>query len=287
MINMTIKEVLSRASNQLRKHKIKSYQLDSIVLLIDTLKVDKVFLYSHDNYNLSKNEFYEYQEKINRRIKREPIAYIIENKEFFGLNFRVNKNVLIPRPETELIVEYIINNISHNGSLLDICTGTGCIPISVKYHRKDIKVYLSDISVKALDIAIENYKTILKKDPIYYESDLFKNIPQKFKFDCISANPPYVKSNDISMLDIDIKNYEPLVALDGGIDGCNYYKNILDNAIKHLNPNGILIMEIDDKVYDNIKQYYEKPEMLTKWKYLEVIYDYKQIKRVLVLRRVN
>ncbi|MFW5800089.1 MAG: peptide chain release factor N(5)-glutamine methyltransferase [Spirochaetota bacterium] len=249
-----ISQILNYSITQLKNNNLPSPRLDSEVILMNVLNVNKTFLYAHPEYEISDDKISTINGYINRRSKKEPIAYIIGQKEFYGLTFKVNSNVLIPRPETEHMVDYIINNIPQNASLLDICTGTGCIPVSIKYYRPHIKVAFSDISKLALDIAIYNYKTHIGKKPVNYKSDLFSNIPKNKKYNYISANPPYVKTDIYNFLEENVKNYEPRLALDGGISGLRYYSQIIKESHSYLTNNGKLVLEIDPEVYPGLEK---------------------------------
>ena len=179
-----------------------------------------------------------YLDLLEKRISGVPFAYITEHKEFMKLDFIVNKNVLIPRPETELLVDEVLKQ--NASSLLDMCTGSGCIAISVACYGKIDKIVAADISDEALDIARKN---AIKNDAKieFIKSDLFENIIEKY--DIIVSNPPYIKTEIIETLDNDVK-CEPYIALDGGEDGLDFYRKIIGNAYKYLNPAGHLMMEI-------------------------------------------
>ena len=159
-----------------------------------------------------------------------------------GLDFKVTENTLIPRGDTENIVEEVIATIENSGynTVLDMCTGTGAIAISVAHYTK-AKVTASDISKKALEVARENAQN-LNADVNFIESDLFENINEKF--DVIVSNPPYIESEVIPTLMEQVKDYEPMLALDGGKDGLDFYRNIINQAKNYINPNGCIVFEI-------------------------------------------
>lgn len=180
---------------------------------------------------------------INRRISGEPYAYVIGYKEFMGLKFIVNRNVLIPREDTEILVQTVISGINDRKNILDMCTGNGCIAISLSHYINDLNIVAVDISSEALEIAIQNaaaHKAKIK----FIKSDLFNNIKEyKNKFDIIVSNPPYIKSDDIYNLQTEVKN-EPIIALDGGKSGLEMYENIISEAYKYLANNGLVFFEI-------------------------------------------
>lgn len=174
-----------------------------------------------------------------------PLQYITHQKEFMKLNFYVDENVLIPRADTEILVEEVINHCKENHeksySILDLCSGSGAIGISLAKYIENSKVLCADISDKALEIAKKNAKSNNVNNIEFIKTDMFKNIEEKF--DLIVSNPPYIKKDIISKLDIEVQK-EPLIALDGGIDGLDFYRIIIDNSNKYLNKNGKLFLEI-------------------------------------------
>ena len=186
------------------------------------------------------------QETLNNGVEKlkqnMPLNYITNSAPFYGLDFYVDENVLIPRMETEMLVEKIIvdNKNAKNLKILDLCTGSGCIAITLKKHL-DCSVFASDFSESALKIAKNNAKTH-KTDITFIKSDMFKKILDKF--DIIVSNPPYIKKSEIEKLDDSVKNFEPYIALDGGNDGLDFYRKIADLAPKFLNKNGKLYLEI-------------------------------------------
>ena len=194
-----------------------------------------------------------------------PVQYLTNNQEFMKLNFYVDENVLIPQPDTEILVEEIINQYKQKKcKILDICTGSGAIAIALAKYLENVKIVASDISVKALQIAKLNAeKNLVHKKIKFIVSDMFSKINEK-NFDIIVSNPPYIKSKIISKLDNQVKK-EPYIALDGGQDGLKFYKIIISNSYKYLNNNGKLFLEIgydqkndvinllnENNYYDNI-----------------------------------
>lgn len=241
---MTIIQLLKKYSN-----------LEIELLLVHTLRKSKEFLYMHPHYKLRFNELTNLKKYLARREKGEPIAYIVGYKYFYGLKFKVNKHVLIPRPETEWLVEracalvesYKVHKVKSRGvSILDVGTGSGCIPLSIASQIKDlgipITITASDISEKALTVAETNAKA--NHTPIrFIKSDLFKNIPGKF--DIITANLPYVPHGMYELLYENLQ-YEPKHALTDGTEVWELYDRFLSGAPKHLKPHGTILLEIDD-----------------------------------------
>jgi release factor glutamine methyltransferase len=223
----------------------KSSALDAEVLLVFVLKKEKTWLFSHLDDDLSSKLINKYKKLILRRKKGEPIAYITHYKEFFGLDFYVDKNVLIPRPETELLVEETLKYAKKKKKILDIGTGSGCIIIAMAVNSKpliDNKYYATDISQKALEIARKNAKK--HKVKIHFiKSNLFKNIPKNIKFDIIIANLPYL---DPRWIDAELLN-EPQASLNGGKNGLAIINNFLSQTKNYLKKNGRIILEIDPR----------------------------------------
>lgn len=239
---MTIKMALIEAIDKLKSNNIKEAFLKAKILLSFTLNKEKEFFITHDNYELTNKEMKKYSDLINRIINNEPIQYITGKQEFMGLEFSVNSDVLIPRPDTEILVEEVIKIAKENeiNTILDMCTGSGAIAVSLKRYINDCEVFASDISSNALKTANQNAinnKTYVK----FIKSDLFENI--KNKMNMIVSNPPYIETDTIKVLDKEVQN-EPLIALDGGKDGLDFYRKIINNAYNFLTNEGFLCLEI-------------------------------------------
>jgi release factor glutamine methyltransferase len=197
----------------------------------------------------SEDEVSAYFDAIDKRITHYPLQYIIGEWEFMGLPFKVNENVLIPRQDTEVLVEKAFKVVENelnindkNVSVMDMCTGSGCIGISVAFKYKNINVVCADISKEALEVAKENARMNNVENISFVESDLFRNITGKY--DIIIANPPYIASAECEKLMPEVKNYEPRIALDGDIDGLKFYRNIIEQSKEFLNENGYILFEI-------------------------------------------
>ncbi len=253
---MNIKQILIKNINLLNQNNVDDSVIKAKLLLCSILKKEKDFLITHDDYKLSYLQKKMYNKGIKKIINNDPIQYIIGNQEFMGIKFSVNKNVLIPQPDTEILCEEIINKLEKNEkkNILDLCTGSGAIGISLKKYRDNVNVTASDISIKALKVARKN-AIANNVDIVFLKSNLFNNI--KEKFDIIVSNPPYIKSKSIKTLSGEVQK-EPRIALDGGKDGLDMYKKIIKEAYKFLNSKGILALEIgyDQKedVIDLLKQ---------------------------------
>lgn len=243
-MNMTIKEAVNLASKKLN-------HIEAIVLLQYILNMDKKYIIINSDKMLSKNQEDQLIKNLNKLENGIPLQYITSKAYFMGLEFYVNENVLIPQPDTEILVEEalkVIRKSDKDLKILDLCTGTGCIAISIAKYEKNVQIYGTDISREALKVAEINYKNLLKSgintnenEIIFFQSDMFNNI--KERFDVIVCNPPYIKVGEIKSLSQEVQN-EPKIALDGGADGLKYYRIIRNNIQRFLNKNGTLLMEI-------------------------------------------
>lgn len=243
---MKIAEVLKYSIEVLEENNIIDAKQKARRLLAFVLNKDKEYLMIHDSEEIDENLYNVYLKAFERLKNHEPIQYILENQEFMGFNFYVDKNVLIPQPDTENLVEEVINVIEKNNlkypKILDLCTGSGAIAISLAKLVKKSIVYGSDISSEALKIA-ENNSVSNQANVLFMKSDMFKNIFKEYKFNVIVSNPPYIETKVIKTLDKDVQN-EPILALDGGEDGLKYYREIAENAKKYLEDDGFLALEI-------------------------------------------
>lgn len=240
---MKIKELLEYGKNNLIE-KEEPYRL-SKMLLKSILNVDTTYLLINSEKEINKEIENKYKKGINDLKSGKPLQYITNKQEFMGLDFYVDENVLIPQPDTEILVEEVLKKIEKlNGktNVLDICTGSGAIGVSIAKNATNANVTMSDISENALKVAQKNAKTneVLDKCK-FIKSNMFENIEEKY--DVIVSNPPYIKSKIIKTLEKEVQN-EPLIALDGGEDGLDFYKIIIQTAYKHLKENGILALEI-------------------------------------------
>ena len=244
---MKIKEVIEEGKNVLSKNNIEDNVIVTRELLAFVLGVEKQYLVIHLADELNAEDYIKFKENINKLINGKPLQYITNNQEFMGLNFFVNENVLIPQPDTEIIVEETLKKCKElllkNGKIkiLDLCTGSGAIAVSLSIFLGDeAEVFASDISTKALEVAkYNNGKN--NTNVRFIESNLFKNI-QEQKFNIIVSNPPYIRSDVINKLSKQVQN-EPHLALDGGEDGLKFYKKIIEQSCNYIE-NGYLILEI-------------------------------------------
>ena len=242
-------ELLNQGSKQLKNQKIKSFRLDSEILLSKTLDKKREDILINLDREVEHDNLLKFKKLISRRCSREPIAYILKKKEFWSKSFKVSTDTLIPRPETELMVERLINIYKNKKiSILDIGVGSGCILISLLSELNKSKGIGIDISRKAILIAKNNAKFHKTLNNIKFFRKSFLDV-FNYKFDLIVSNPPYIESKYIKNLDDDIKRFEPLIALDGGNDGLDVIKKVIYKSRKILKINGKLALEIGNKQY--------------------------------------
>ena len=242
---MNIQTVLNQASKILNNSSNASFKLDSEILLSEVIKKNRQYLILNSNEELKKENIKLFNYLLKRRKKGEPIAYLINKKEFWKQNFYINQNVLIPRPDTELLVEETLKlfNVNSKLNILDIGTGSGCILLSILNERKSFYGTGIDISKKAINVARFNAKMLqLSNRATFYNSDVDKFLIGKY--DLILSNPPYIKQKDLKYLEIDIKDFEPKLALDGGKDGFSKITKVISKTSMLLKRNGKFILEI-------------------------------------------
>jgi release factor glutamine methyltransferase len=252
-------------------------------IICHVLKIDKIQLYT-ENPEITSEQAHTIKSLIERRLKKEPLQYIIGECYFYNIKIKVGRGVLIPRPETEILVEQVLERqklISNTGNrILDLCTGSGCIALAIGKNAPEFQIFGIDKSEKAVKYATENKALNNIKNVIFLVGDMFNPFKEKI-FACITANPPYVKTDEISKLQPEIKNYEPLEALNGGEDGLNFYRKIIENAEKYLLNSGLIFLEIGQgqaKAVQNIA-------LMSGFNVIEVVKDIAGIDRVMILQK--
>ena len=249
---MILENSINQASQFLKNHNISSYELDAEIILSNIMKVTREFLIVNNHLNISKSIIKKYNLAINRRINREPIAYIIGKKEFWSEDFVVNNATHVPRPETELLIYKVVNFFKNKRiNILDIGTGSGCILLAILKELNLSRGIGIDISAKAIQTAKVNSKNLnLHNHSKFKIFDLNKyNIG---RYDLIVSNPPYIPSKDIKNLSKDIINHEPIIALDGGLDGLDLIKKVIYKSSNLLKRNGLLAIEIGFNQYNRV-----------------------------------
>ena len=241
---MTIKENLVKATELLKQNKIEDSTLKARLLLAFVLNKSKEYLVINSEQEVNLTLEKKYNNLLNKLISNVPLQYIINSQEFMGLKFYVDENVLIPRQDTETLVQEVLKIIDskRNYKILDMCTGSGAIAVSLAKSVFDANITAIDISVEALKVAEKNAKINDVKDKIeFIESDMFSKVSEKY--DILVSNPPYVDEEHMKLLSKEVKK-EPQIALDGGEDGLKFYKIIAAEGKKHLNSHGWLFLEI-------------------------------------------
>jgi release factor glutamine methyltransferase len=302
-IFMNIYEALEYGINKLKSKNIDEPIMKCRILLSSLLNNDKEYLIVHENEILDKEVESGYVEGIDLLLKGMPIQYITNKQEFMNFSFFVNQYVLIPQPDTEILVEEVINicnkknrenenesnesqkNEESKIKILDLCTGSGAIGISILNNIKNSLVTLSDISNEALDVSNINIKNLVSdddKDRIKtIHSDLFKSINDKF--DIVVSNPPYIKESVIKNLSKEVQN-EPIIALDGGEDGLKFYREIINKADKYLNDNGYLCLEIG---YDQKEDVIDLIKNTNKYESIYSRKDLASYDRIVICRKIK
>ena len=277
-------QTLKFGSNKLKLNNIDTHILDSELLLSYALNLPREKVLTNLDAKIKKSRFNSFKRLLYRREKKEPVAYIINNKEFWKNNFYINKDVLIPRPETEIIVEEVLKIVKpfSSKSLLDVGTGSGCIIISIIKERLNCLATAIDLSKKALNIARFNAKMHHLINKINFVNIDIDKI-QDNKYDFIISNPPYIKKLNLSKLDESVKFFEPYIALEAGIDGLREIKKLIIKSNKLLKRNGRLIFEIGEHQSMIVKNILNDNGYYVN----KVINDISSIPRVIISTKIN
>ena len=245
---MTVKDVLAKAISVLIEKKVETPAKEAGVLLAYALKKDVSWLYAHLEFQLSAAEINHYETIVSNRGKNMPFQYIVNNQEFMSLDFYVNPHCLIPRPETEILVEAALNWIKEsscdNIRVLDIGTGSGAICVSIAHFAANTIIDALDVSEQALQIAETNAKRHNVENRIRFINTDFLQWKNEETYSVILSNPPYIPRNDISILMSEVKDYEPLTALDGGSDGLLFYRYLASEVKRMMTPEGTIFVEV-------------------------------------------
>ena len=252
---MNYLSILNYGNKILKSKKITSYKLDTELILAKVLNKSREEILTNLNLTLKEKDFYSFKKLLIRRKKNEPMAYIFRQKDFWKYKFFVNKDVLIPRPETEIIIEEVLKLTKHNSSrlFLDVGTGSGCIIISIIKERPNSYGTAIDISKKAIDIAFNNAKMHHLENKIkFLNIDIDKFIANKYDF--IVSNPPYINNTKFKRLEINVKQFEPTIALKAGVDGLKIIEKLILKSKKLLKNNGKLIFEIGENQEGKVRK---------------------------------
>lgn len=270
---MNLKEILKYGKEELIKNNIEDASIIAKELAEYIFKITRAQMIANNDMEFSKDQTDNYINSIKKISTGIPIQYITNNQEFMNLNFYVDENVLIPQPDTETLVEEVINEYKEKKcEILDLCTGSGAIAISLAKYINESNIVASDISMKALQIAKLNAeKNLVRKKIEFIESDMFDKI-YKEDFDIIVSNPPYIKKDVIKTLDKEVQN-EPRLALDGGIDGLDFYREIVNKGYHYLKYNSYLCLEIGYDQKEEVMEIIKNERNYTNTYCLKDLYD--------------
>ena len=279
----TVSEILKSAQESLDTAKIENPRLDAEILLAHVLGWRRLNLYVDAEKVLPLESVLKFNELINRRLEGIPVAYLVGSKEFMGLSFAVNENVLIPRPETELLTEFVgeyLRGLGGEVTFADLGTGSGAIAVSILKFVKSARACAVDVSSEALEVAKFNAEKFFVDDRLkFYCGDLFE--PLTDKFNAIVSNPPYIPTKDLKTLQREVQR-EPQLALDGGDDGLEFYRRIISSAPRFLVSGGILAVEIGINQADFVKKLFEQANFSE----IMILKDLSGIERIIAGRKV-
>jgi len=285
---VTIIETINRAATRLQAHQVDNARWDAELLLCHVLGRDRAWLLAHIQDGIDNQSLRQYEQTIDRRAVREPLQYIIGKQEFWGLPFKVTPDVLIPRPETEFVVEAALKAVSMTLSpvIIDLCTGSACIAISLAKELQNAQVFATDRSEQALAVARENARVNQVAERIQFISgDLFVPITAldlQGKVDVIAANPPYIPAGDLAALQPEVRDFEPEMALIAGPEGTEIGAAIIQQAPLFLKQGGTLIMEMGMGQTAALSTIVKETE---NYRTLEIVKDLAGIERVIVARK--
>ena len=279
---LTYAEIYQWGFKQLSAAGIDEAKTDARLLLEWCCGTDRNTLLAHGERSISKEEYDRYTDCIAGRKRRVPLQHITGEQEFMGLTFKVNENVLVPRQDTEVLVEEVMRHLHDGMRILDMCTGSGCILLSLLRYSNDCTGVGVDISEDALHVAMQNTERILgtqaieQKKVMLRKGNLFDGLDPKDKFDIIVSNPPYIKTDVIESLMPEVRDYEPHLALDGQEDGLFFYRQIIAQAGRFLMGGGMLFFEIGYDQGDEVSRLMEEAGYID----IEVIKDFAGLDRV-------
>jgi release factor glutamine methyltransferase len=284
----TIRDMVREGAYFLGAAGIQSARLDAEVLLRHVLDMEKTELYLNIDLALKINQKRRFRELLQRRVRREPVAYITGRKEFWSLDFLVNSDVLLPRPETERLVEIALEHLKPAGAktrILDLGTGSGAIAVCLATERLAAEICAVDISISALAVARSNAERRgVLKNINFLHGDLFGPIETGKRFHLIVSNPPYVRSGEMRTLAPEVREWEPVAALDGGSDGLDFYRRIIGGADRYLEPGGSIVLEIGADMGESITALFARS---SRYKGASIYQDYAGSDRVIAAMTSN
>jgi release factor glutamine methyltransferase len=281
----TVGRVVLWATDDFRRRGLESPRLDAELLLCHVLGVDRLRLLLDAKHTLSKSELVSYRELIVRRRRAEPIAYIVGVREFHGQAIHVDRHVLVPRPDTETLVEVALDRTKDAhlfGEALDLCTGSGCVAIAFARRRPTWRVTAVDISGEAVAVARSNVERLGAAWATHVvQGDLDAPLAEASRFDLVTANPPYIPTGELASLPSDVRDHEPRIALDGGEDGLALVRGVIDAARRRLRPGGIAAIEVGHDQAGTVRELLRSADFTD----VELRKDYGGIDRVVSGRR--
>lgn len=291
-VSQIYRGVYEAGREELEKAGIEEAALDARLLLEFVCATDRNTLLAHGDREVSEEEYGRYRELIGARAAHVPLQHLTGEQDFMGLTFLVNKDVLVPRQDTEVLVEEVMKNLHDGMRILDMCTGSGCILLSLLHYSNDCQGVGVDLSAEALAVARENYERLRGERPemeaFFLEGDLFEALAgsgddgfgkEMFpggKFDIIVSNPPYIESDEILTLMPEVREHEPMMALDGGADGLIFYRRIVRDAAAYLNGGGMLFFEIGCEQAGSVREIMEQAG----FREIQVVKDFAGLDRV-------
>ena len=287
----TISEAIAEGSRQLQSSSVDEARRTAGVLLCHLLGIDRTRLLTKSDQQIEEPNYQSYLQLIERRAAGEPLQYIIGHQEFYGLDFIVTPDVLIPRPETEFLVEQVIklSGESHliEPLIVDVGTGSGCIAVAIATSRPNAKIIATDVSASALAVAQKNAERNGVGGRIeFLEGDLLEPLfgrGLESSVDILASNPPYVEEGRPELVQREVRDWEPHTALFGGADGLNFYRRLLADGLKYVKPGGYLVCEIGYTQLDAISDMIAGPS----WKLVEATSDLQGIPRTLTVRKLS
>ena len=276
---MFLSELQKNITKTLFDAGIKTNSLDARIILKETFNFDEKELIMNSDILISTSKINEVKKILSRRLKGEPVSKIFRKRDFYDSTFLISDDVLDPRPETELIIDVANKYISENNykSFIDLGTGSGCIILSILKENKNVKGLGLDISLNAINIAKKNSSRLeLENHAMFLVSDWFSSV--KETYDLIISNPPYISSGEIGTLSKGVKNYDPLISLDGGQDGLKCYREIAKDVNRIINKNGRVILEIGCNQAEDVIKIFE----INKFKFLNKVLDINSLDRILI-----
>ena len=275
-------DLIQWTTEYFERHDIPTPRLDAELLLGHLLQKSRLQLYLHFETPVFQEQLSAFRELVKKRVEHTPVSYLTNHREFMSLNFYVDRRVLIPRPETEILVETVLQGQKGTCRLIDIGAGSGAIAISLAVNRPDWEILATDLSPEALEVTQQNAALHHCEERLtFLQGDLFEPVQEleNRRFDWIVSNPPYVSTEDFPTLSPDVREHEPEMALIAGCDGLNIIRRLVADAPRFLNPHGKLIMEIGYNQSDDVQKLIQSHPAYNE---CQVIKDYSGIERVII-----